>query len=258
MSGIVGIVNFDGAPVDRELLWRMTRYLAPRGPDAQEILAEGNVGFGHALLRSTLESATERQPLTLDGLVWIAADCRVDAREDLIRELTGQGCTVRQGAPDPELILDAYAVWEEACTAHLLGDFSFAIWDGRRRTLFCARDQIGVKPFLYAQVKETLIFSNTLNSVRLHPAVSDRLDELAIADFLMFGMPRELDATSFADIRRLPPAHALTAGAGPARVKRYWELPEEDQLQYRRRGEYVEHFRELLDRATGIACAPTG
>jgi asparagine synthase (glutamine-hydrolysing) len=67
MSGIVGIVNFDGAPVDRDLVARMTESMTFRGPDARQILAERNVGFGHAMLRTTWESENEKQPLTFDG-----------------------------------------------------------------------------------------------------------------------------------------------------------------------------------------------
>src|SRR5882762_8960807 len=87
MSGIVGIINLDGAPVDRELLTRMTDFMSFRGPDAQEIWIDGNVGFGHTMLRTTFEAETEEQPLTLDGKVWLTADARIDGRKELIADL---------------------------------------------------------------------------------------------------------------------------------------------------------------------------
>ena len=80
MSGIVGILNLDGSPVDGDLLGRMTAYLGFRGPDGQRVWAMNNVGFGHTLLRVTEETAREAQPFTLDGQRWIVADARVDAR----------------------------------------------------------------------------------------------------------------------------------------------------------------------------------
>ena len=67
MSGIVGIVNLDGAPVDSNLLRGMTRHMAFRGPDAQESFTNSNVGLGHAMLRTTFEMAAEQQPRSLDG-----------------------------------------------------------------------------------------------------------------------------------------------------------------------------------------------
>ncbi len=249
MSGIVGIVNLDGALVDRDLLWRMTEHMSYRGPDDQEIWIDRHVGFGHTLLRTTFESETEKQPFSLDGKVWLTADARIDGRADLIHELESKGGSDFKSANDAELILHAYHAWGEDCVKHLIGDFAFAIWDGRERRLFCARDQLGVKPFYYAQVANCLIFSNTLNCVRLHPAVSDELNDLAIADFLLFGFNQETSTTSFADIQRLPPAHCLSWSAGLARLNRYWILPVSDQLRYKRPSEYVDHFRALLHEA---------
>ena len=69
MSGIVGIWNLDGAPVDRGLLEQMTRFMAFRGPDDQQTWLDGPVGLGHAMLRTTTESLRERQPCSLDGEV---------------------------------------------------------------------------------------------------------------------------------------------------------------------------------------------
>src|SRR4029079_14398296 len=107
--------------------------------------------------------------------VWIVADGRVDARRDLVRALGVETESAALRAPDVELILRAYLHWGEACVEHLLGDFAFAIWDGRRQQLFCARDHMGVKAFYYARVGRWFVFSNTLDCVRRHPDVSDRL-----------------------------------------------------------------------------------
>lgn len=249
MSGIVGIFHLDSGPVDRLLLRRMTEFLAFRGPDAQEIWSAGPVGFGHAMLRTTNESVRERQPASLDGQVWITADARIDGRLDLVRELQLEGRDCSEATPDPELILHAYHVWGERCVERLLGDFAFAIWDGRHRRLFCGRDHFGVKPFYYAQVGNCLVFSNTLDCLRLHRSASDKLNVLAVADFLLFGSNQELDSTIFADLRRLRPAHTLTWSQGDFHTHRYWTLPIEDPISYQRADEYVEHFRELLRRA---------
>jgi asparagine synthase (glutamine-hydrolysing) len=261
MSGIVGIVNLDGRPVDRELLRQMTDFMAYRGPDAQEIWSEGSVGFGHTMLRTTRESFNEHQPVSLDGEVWITADARIDGR----KELAGKLATDLAGLTDVELILHAYNVWGEKCLEHLLGDFAFAIWDGRKQRLFCARDHFGVKPFYYARAGDSFVFSNTLDCVRLHPSVSDELNDAAIGDFLLFGFNQEATTTTFADIKRLPPAHYLIWSEGVARIIRYWTLPTDGHIRYRRDDEYVEHFRELLKaavedrlRADNIAVSMSG
>lgn len=246
MSGIVGIINLDGAPVERQLLEQMTDFMAYRGPDAQDIWIDGHVGFGHTMLRTTIESMRERQPYSLDGQVWITADGRVDGRKDLIQKLASKGRTHLEALADPDLILHAYHTWGEGCVEHLIGDFAFAIWDGHRERLFCARDHFGVKPFYYAQVGNSLIFSNTLNSIRMHPAVSDELNELAVADFLLFDFNQELSTTTFADIQRLPPAHCFTWSDGAPRLIRYWSLPIDGHIRYRKAMDYVDQFKELL------------
>lgn len=251
MSGIVGIINLNGGPVDRRLLWRMTDSMAFRGPDAQEVWNSESlgVGLGHTLLRATDESARERQPFSFDGDVYIVADARIDDRETLVRKLNGKGCNASLHKPDVELILHAYLVWQESCVEHLLGDFAFAIWDERRQTLFCARDHFGVKPFYYSQTKDGLIFSNTLNCLRLHPAVSDELNEQALGDFLLAGYNHRPETTFFAEIQRLPPACSLSWSPENLRLRRYWELPRDGQIRYRRATDYVDHFRELFGAA---------
>jgi len=252
LSGIVGIVNLDGAPVSRELLQRLTEYMIYRGPDARELWVDSHVGFGHAMLRTTIAQGQERQPLNINSL-WITADARVDGRWELIEKLSAKGLEVSKNTPDAELILKAYQVWGPDCVNHLLGDFAFAIWDESKQRLFCARDHFGVKPFYYALVGSTFVFSNTLNCVRLHPEVRDELNDLAIADFLVFGSNQEVDTTAFADIQRLPAAHCLMVEMSQTKTgpRRYWTLPVDGYIRYKRDEEYVEHFNELMRVAVG-------
>ena len=249
MSGIVGIFRRDGAPVERSVLESLTHSLAFRGPDGREVWVAGSVGFGHAMLRTTGESLGERQPANLDGRFWITADARIDCRGELETKLSSAGWKCRRGAPDSELILRAYAAWGEKCVEHLRGDFAFAIWDARERTLFCARDHFGLKPFYYADSGESFFFSNTLSCLRLLPEISENLNESAIADFLLFGTNYDLGTTAFLEIRRLPPAHFLILSADRLRLERYWSPPIDGRIRYRHADEYVEHFQVLLQAA---------
>ncbi len=252
MSGFAGILNLDGAPVDRSLLERMTRGLAFRGPDAEGIWSDGAVGLGHALLRATHEAAREKQPAGLDGRLWIAADVRIDARAELIEKLNAKrngASAVSLSTPDAELILHAYDAWDEACVEHLLGDFSFAIWDAPRKRLFCARDHFGVKFLYYARIGGTLIFSNTLESLRVHPGISAKLCDAYIGDYLLIGSNLHPTLTPFEQIIRLPSAHTLTASGEQVRPACYWSFPIEEPLRYRCPHDYVEEFQGLLNAA---------
>jgi asparagine synthase (glutamine-hydrolysing) len=251
MSGIVGIINLDGKPVNRELLERLTKFIAYRGLDAQDMWIEGAVGFGHTLLQTTFESVYEHQPCSLDSKVWITADARIDGRADLKAQLQAQGCSNLEKVTDVELILHAYRIWGTDCVEHLIGDFAFAIWDEYQQRLFCVRDQFGVKPFYYAHVGNSLVFSNTLNCVRLHPGVSDKLNDQAIGDFLLFDTNYQPDSTTFTDIRRLPGGHTLIVSNASVRSQRYWTLPINEPIRYKKAADYVEHFQEIMGLAVG-------
>lgn len=226
MSGIAGVVSLDGKAVGRELPARMADFLAARGPDGTRSWNAGPAGLAHGLLRTGDVGEDVAQPLSLDGRTWIVADARIDGREELVRALRAADVPCEVDAPAAELILHAVRVWGLDAPARLLGDFAFAVWDAGRQRLFCARDHLGVKPFFYAQTFRALVFSNTLDCVRLHRAVSGELDEGWIADFLVHGGTQS-DATVYAAIRQLPPAHWLLMEDGQVTVQRYWQLPTE-------------------------------
>jgi asparagine synthase (glutamine-hydrolysing) len=230
MSGIAGIVNLDGALIDHDLLSRMTKFMSFRGPDGVEIWTEDNVGLGNTVLQTASEAG---QALVSRGDFFVTADVRIDGH-------------VNTDLADVERVVRAYETWGEECVDHLLGDFAFAIWDKRKRQLFCARDHFGVKPFFYARAGNSFIFSNTLNVLRLDPRVSDELNEKAVADYLELGLNQDLSSTIFRDVQRLPAGHTLSLANGSIRTRCYWTPSVRSEIRFRRSAEYVEQFNELL------------
>lgn len=266
MSCIVGIFNLDGAPVDSELLERMTGTMKSRAPDESNVWVSGNVGFGHAMLRVSPESDNEHQPCTLDNQVWITADARIDGRVELIAKLRSQGARVENAAPDVELILHAYAAFGENFLDHLIGDFAFALWDGREKKLICARDHFGVRPFFYAVTGKLFLFASTVEALLQCASLSGQLDETAVADFLLFGTYLESETTIYSHVRRLAAAHILEVNAGSTpKVRRYWELSQPPDIRYKNDGDYLEHFQAIFKlsvadrlRATQVAAQFSG
>lgn len=248
MSGFAGAVHLGGGSIDPEAFRQLAGALAFRGPDGGSAWTHGPSAFAYAHLRTGPGSAP--QPATLDGSAWIVCHARIDARDDLVRELRGEGRAVSPAAPDADLLLHAYAAWGDDLPARVLGDFAFALWDTFRRRLLLARDRFGVRPLYHARAGEALVFGNTLDAVRAYPDVGAGLNDTAIADFLVFGQNQDPATTSFASISSVPPAHRLTAEGGEVWVDRYWELPAgAEPLRYRKIGEYVEHFRTVFGRA---------
>jgi asparagine synthase (glutamine-hydrolysing) len=250
VSGFCALVRRDGAPVDVELLEELTTALSARGPDARGTWIGGPAGLGHTLLTTTDEAKPGRQPISLDGTVWIAADARIDGRLELTRALKARGRQLDEPLLDAELILHAYHAWGDDCVAHLIGDFAFVVWDARAQRLFGARDHFGVKPFFYASLGQQFVCSNTLACIRRHPAVTDRLNKEAIADFLLLDHNHDAATTAFADIRRLAPGTRMAWANGSLRQECYWSIPAElPLLRYRDDRDYVAHFSFLLRQA---------
>ena len=246
MSGIVGIFNRTGVTTDNGQLDALTNFMAYRGPDDIDIFASDGIGLGHTMFRTTEVVSDDRQPARL-GTLWITADVRLDCRSELSEKLTrANGEWVASEASDAMLILHSYAAWGRDCVDHLRGDFSFGIWDAEAKTLFCARDHMGVKPFYYGDLGKVFVFSNTLNCLRQHPMVTATLNEAAIGDFLLFGLNYNKATTTFRDIQRLPPAHWLMVSRDKIEIRNYWQPPTDGRIQYARSDEYLERFAELL------------
>lgn len=265
MSGIAGVVCADGAIPDRALLERMTASLESFAPDGSFIWSEGSLGFCHALLLTDTSSQQRVRRFSSNGSSRnagkiINADARLDSRDELIATLHTHGAVVSNIASDAELVLAAWELWGKECLEYLHGDFAFALWDAATRELWCVRDRFGVKPLFYAHRGDTFIFGNALNSVRLHPAVSDHLDESFIGDFLLTGWNPNPAITSFRDIARLPPAHILRFQRGHVTVTRYWSLPTEEIIRYPRPETYLEEFSTVLEAAVKdrLACGSAG
>jgi asparagine synthase (glutamine-hydrolysing) len=162
------------------------------------------------------------------GAVTLAADARID-----------------EGGP----ILDAYCRAGERCVVDLIGDFSFALWDGERRRLVCARDFLGVRQLYYAQTAAGFLVSNSMAAILAHPSVPRSIDESAAARFLI-GDTNEFPVDTFYPaVKRLPPAHTLVFEDGRAAIRRYWSLPLDGAIRDRDPRDTVARFRSLLERA---------
>ena len=142
MSGIAGILRLNGQAPDRAELVRMRDALAHRGPDGADVWTGGAAGLVHLALNVTPEAQSERG-VVVDGDLALVADVRLDNRDELLGALGLRSSTSRP-TTDPELLLAAYRRWGTECPERLLGAFAFAVWDGRERRLFLARDPFGV------------------------------------------------------------------------------------------------------------------
>ncbi len=246
MSGICGIFHLDGKKVEEKLLLEFTQHLKYRGSDSQKIWLNDYIGFGHTLFKTTFESNCELQPFSLDNQVFIVADARIDDRQNLLNKLNFKQENNTNQLTDVELILRAYLTWDESCLDHLLGDFSFAIFDSRKKRLFCARDHFGIKPFFYTQFNQTFLFASDLQTLLKHPNICLNLKQLFIADFLIFNTSLDQSNTVYDNIYRLPASHQLIINLDKMTINRYYTLPLNQEIKYKNQADYIEHYQELL------------
>jgi asparagine synthase (glutamine-hydrolysing) len=179
----------------------------------------------------------------------IIADARLDNRDDLRRSL-GDGFI--SGAPgDSDLLLAAYVKWGERCAQSLLGEFSFAIWDDRSRTLFCCRDHMGFRPFFYWRGEGRFVFANRIEGVLAQPGVPRELNRhkfAALAVTTAHHVPHE--ETFHAGVFSLPPGSWMMVREDGVRQQKYWDIDLETLPAVpKRREEAFEALRDVLFRA---------
>jgi len=250
MSGICGLFNLDGAPVQATELVDMTSLLERRGPEGTSIWRSGPFGLGHTLLATTPEAVFERLPLVHEasGCV-ITADARLDNRPELLHalDLSDRAATIG----DAEIILAAYLRWGEACVERFLGDFAFAIWNPRQQTLVCARDHFGMRPlYIHHTPGRFFVFASEPRAILILPQVPYRINEGRIADFLVSQL-EGIDKTStfFEEVYRLEPAHTLTVTPQGVQQRRYWTLEPGPELRLPSDEAYAEAFLEVFTEA---------
>jgi asparagine synthase (glutamine-hydrolysing) len=227
MCGIVGIFDTQGKrDIDRETLRRMNESQHHRGPDEGELYLETGLGMGHRRL-SVIDVATGQQPfLNAARDVALVFNGEIYNYRALRDELVALGHVFRTKS-DTEVVLQAWVAWGADCVRRLRGMFAFGIWDRRQRTMFLARDHLGVKPMFYSLLPNGLfVFGSELKSIMTFPELSRALDPRAVEDYFAYGYVPEPN-TIFRNAFKLEPGYCILMKVGDREVRpqRYWDLP---------------------------------
>lgn len=250
MSGIIGLYYPDGRPINRPIFEEMVDVLAHRGPDGRGVWFGEGIALGHQMLHTTDESLREIIPLSnQQSTYYLTGDIRIDNRKELINMFGAWAAHLT----DAELVMKAYEKWGEQCPKQLIGAYAFAIWDLNRRTLFCARDHYGLKPFYYCHLPGNLFtFASEPKSILCLDAVPKRLNERAVADHLLVPVDGDATDTFYQDIDRLAPGHSLTISSLSFVIRQYWQLDPKRELHLSSDEEYAEALREHFEQA--VSC----
>ena len=223
MCGICGIVRL-GAPPETAAVEAMAAALDHRGPDGNGSFAADGVALGFRRLAIIDLSDAGNQPFASeDGTLQLLHNGEVYNYRELRRELEAKGRRFHS-ATDTEVILAAYEEWGDACVERFNGMWAIALWDGRKRRLFCSRDRFGVKPFYYRLAGDRFAFASEPGAFRADPETRLEPNGPIVRDYLEQAYLDHTDETFFAGIRRLPPAHCLVFDDRGLRLSRYWSL----------------------------------
>ncbi|MGB7761585.1 MAG: asparagine synthase (glutamine-hydrolyzing) [Bryobacteraceae bacterium] len=223
MCGICGKLSFEqGASVDVGLIHGMLDTIRHRGPDDEGVYLGGQVALGHRRL-SIIDLGGGHQPLcNEDGTIWIVFNGEIYNYLELRAFLLSKG-HVFKTQTDTETIVHLYEEFGPACLEKLRGMFAFAIWDESKKSLFLARDRVGIKPLYYCLSRNGLVFASEIKAILADPAVDRRIAPELIDRFLTFlYLPGE--DTLLKGIEKLAPGHYLLAKNGGVEVRQYWDL----------------------------------
>jgi asparagine synthase (glutamine-hydrolysing) len=212
-------------------------------------IQQGSSGavLGSCDYRSSWDSSRQNQPSGLASAgPCIVADLRIDNHDDLVRELD-----LPQTASDDEVLAHAWSRWGFSVVDQLIGGFAFACWEPQRQMLFLARDHGGERPLHFTRSigsHGSFAFASMPPGLCALPDVGHRVNVEGTAHYLAALSPRGTE-TFFEGVERLPPAHWMKVSPAGIEIRRYWHPLDTAPIRYQRDSDYVEDFRERLDRA---------
>src|ERR1700678_1105297 len=249
MCGIAGILEFGrDARTNAAALREMCRSITHRGPDDDGFYTDGAVGIGMRRL-SIVDVVGGHQPLANeDGSLWIVFNGEIYNHLALREQLIARGHHYNTNS-DTETVIHLFEEYGADCVQHLRGMFAFAIWNRNTRTLFIARDRLGIKPLYYKLTPERLLFGSEIKALLAHGGIRPEFNRTALPEYLAFGYLSG-EESFYAGIGKLLPGHAMTIGPdGRAEIRQYWDLDASAPHASRAESDYVQSYRELLEGA---------
>ena len=233
-------------PVSDKILFDMNNALAHRGPDDSGVYINENIAFAHRRL-SIIDLENGQQPMANENkTIWITYNGEIYNFMELKKQLSEKGHVFKTNC-DTEVIIHSYEEYGIDCVSKFNGMFAFAVWDGRERSLFLARDRLGIKPLYYTISKGNFIFASEIKALLKHPFVKAEVEKGSIPEYL-FCTSLLGSNTMFKNINTLPAGHMMIFKNGAKKVTEYWDLElnnaEVDELSF---NEYKELISSILE-----------
>jgi asparagine synthase (glutamine-hydrolysing) len=241
MCGIAGYFGFQNP----KLLDDMLHSIKHRGPDEEGTFSDNSAALGIRRL-SIVDIEHGQQPISNeDKTVWIVFNGEIYNFLDIRNELINLGHQFYTNT-DTETIVHAYEEWNTECLNKLNGMFALAIWDENRRTLFLARDRLGICPLYYWGSPHRFLLASEIKALLTDSTVPRNADEQILYEFLLTGFQSHAGETFFNGIKELPAAHYLLVNKEQIVLRRYWNLSASEPTTPESDSEYALKFRDLL------------
>ena len=229
MCGITGWVDFSRNMLkETAVVMAMADKLQRRGPDESDVWGDHQACFAHKRL-TVVDPVGGKQPMTIErnkNRFTICYNGELYNTEDLRKDLLLKGYSFK-GHSDTEVLLTSYIEWKEQVVEKLNGIFAFSVWDHEAKSLFVARDRLGVKPLFYREEGKGLLFASELKAILAHPDVKAEIDREGMAEIFGLGPSHSPGTGVFRGIKELRPAHAMKFSKDGLKVWRYWNVKSE-------------------------------
>jgi asparagine synthase (glutamine-hydrolysing) len=231
MCGISGIVSSQISS-DKIIpaLQRMNKAIAHRGPDAEGTWNDGYAYLGHRRLsiidlsdagKQPMHSYNKRYVICYNGELYNYRELRLQLQRAI--QGTQEQPYFFSTQTDTEVILAAYMRWGKDCLQHFNGMFAFTIYDTQEKTIFIARDRLGIKPLYYSFQNNTLIFASEIRSVLQSNLIDKNISRDALVDYLQYQTVHAPD-TMIEGVSMLMPGHFIWLEKNEIQIQSYWQI----------------------------------
>jgi asparagine synthase (glutamine-hydrolysing) len=241
MSVQAGIWNFDGNPVSSKLLASFREALRPQGPDGEFLHVDGAIALLYCPFHTTTESRREKQPFSSRRGFVLTWDGRLDNRDDLVGELSGD---LEAEPTDVVIVAAAFDRWGTECFQRIIGDWAVSVWKPEQRELILAIDYMAIRHIFYYLKNSRVWWSTDLAPLVLLSGDKFRVDDDYIAGYLAHDP--DAHSTPYRELCQVPAGQLVRIRNGKASIERYWRFSPRSRIRYRSDAEYEEHFRHLF------------
>jgi asparagine synthase (glutamine-hydrolysing) len=241
MSVQAGVWNFDGRPIDHELIEDISAALKQQGPDGESRHLGRSIALIYRPFHTTSESCREKQPYVSRRGFVLTWDGRLDNREVLIPDLRGD---LEVSPTDVAIVAAAFDRWETDCFRRILGDWAVSIWKPDQRQLLFATDYMAIRHIFYYLKKDQIWWSTDLRPLVLLSGDKFHIDDDYVAGY--FAHEPDAHLTPYREIRQVPPGQFARIRNGGCSIERFWRFRPGSRIRYQTDAEYEEHFRHVF------------